>query len=63
MSKLGAYRAQEPLRIAPVVYVKSFRAIALDRDTGKELWVYEAGALVTRLLGLPASSHSEGIVQ
>ena len=50
MSKLGAYRAQEPLRIAPVVYVKSFRAIALDRDTGKELWVYEAGALVTRLL-------------
>ncbi|MFO0640197.1 MAG: PQQ-binding-like beta-propeller repeat protein [Polyangiaceae bacterium] len=45
----GAYRASS-VRVAPVVYLKGQRAIALDRERGEELWVYDAGAQVTRIL-------------
>lgn len=44
-----AYRAST-IRVAPVVYLKRRRAIALDRDKGEELWVFEAAAIVTRIL-------------
>ncbi len=44
-----AYRTG-PVRFAPVVYLKGSYAIALDREAGHELWIYDAGALVTRIL-------------
>lgn len=48
-SMSGAYRSGSET-FAPVVYLKGNFAIALDRETGHELWVYDAGALVTRIL-------------
>lgn len=54
MSTPDAYRTgRTQLRsggFAPIVYLKWKRAIALDRDTGEEIWIYDAGTLVTRIL-------------
>ncbi len=54
MSVADAYRSgKTPTQsggFSPIVYLKWKRAIALNRDTGAEIWIYDAGTLVTRIL-------------